>query len=463
MNTATRTAEATLTLPPAPAVASPTAARLAPHAAHASPSAAPNGLHARLVLRALAGMTRGQLRLERADGHAHVLGGSGAARHWHAGTRAPAAREIPETAALRVHRDEFFKKCVLAGDVGFAESYLDGDWESPDLRAVFAWFLVNLDRAPTLSGSAARAFGVNLLRAVNRVGHLLRPNSRRTAARNIREHYDLSNDFFRLWLDDSMMYSGARWDAGAATLEAAQVAKNDALCRRLQLRPEDHVLEIGTGWGGWSLHAAKNYGCRVTTLTISREQHDLAVRRIAAAGLADRIEVRLQDYRELPAGGTRFDKVVSIEMLEAVGHAYLPEWCRVVARVLKPDGLLALQFITCPDHRYDALRSGVDFIQKHIFPGSLLLSVNRLNDQLARAGGFQLHALDDLGQDYARTLRTWSERFEAKIDAVRALGFDERFVRKWRYYLAYCEAAFALRNISVVQTVHTRANNLGLA
>jgi cyclopropane-fatty-acyl-phospholipid synthase len=217
------------------------------------------------------------------------------------------------------------------------------------------------------------------------------------------------------------------------------------------------VLEIGSGWGGWSIQAATTYGCRVTTLTISQQQYDLATARIAEAGVAHLVDVQMCDYRDIT--GT-FDKIVSIEMMEALGHAYLPAYCDVLAARLKPEGLLALQFITCPDERYAELRRGVDFIQKHIFPGSLLLSLNRVNQQLARAGGFMLHHIEDFGQDYARTLRLWHDTFHAKQDAVLALGFDERFLRKWSYYLAYCEAAFAMRNISVVQTLHTRPNNI---
>ncbi len=422
-----------------------------------SARASSGGLYQRLTLRALAQMSSGRLHLELPDGTVHCLGGKQHVQ-WHATTLAPAALAISQVAAIKVLRPAFFEKCVLYGDIGFSEAFMDGDWETPDLAAVIAWFVLNVDRSPSLSGSRAKAFGVNLLRVANRLNHLFRPNSRRTAARNIHEHYDLSNDFFRLWLDPSMMYSCARWERADFTLEQAQRAKNDALCQKLHLTAADHVLEIGTGWGGWSLHAAKNYGCRVTSLTISQEQFDLARQRIAAAGLSDRIEVRLQDYRDIPAG-EQFDKLVSIEMLEAVGHLYLEDWCRVVARALKPDGLMALQFITCADSRYHEIRRGVDFIQKHIFPGSLLLSVNRINDLLASTGGFVLHALDDMSQDYARTLRTWRETFNQRAVDVQSLGFDERFLRKWNYYLAYCEAAFAMRNISVVQTVHTRPNN----
>ena len=407
----------------------------------------------RTVLAAFAGLSQGRLTIDLPDGSTRHFGGAGAAP-------TEVAPGVLDHAFIRVRRPEFFRKCLLNGDIGFAESFIDGDWETPDLTAVVGWFVLNHRDAPTLSGSSrARSLALNVLRAVDRLGHLLRPNNRATARRNIAEHYDLSNDFFALWLDESMMYSAAKWERADATLPEAQLAKNDALCRHLRLQPVDHVLEIGTGWGGWSLHAARKYGCRVTTVTISRQQHDLAVQRIAAAGLADRIEVRLQDYRDITG---RFDNIVSIEMLEAVGHQYLPDFAAACDRLLKPDGLLALQYITVPDHRYEALRTGVDFIQKHIFPGSLLLSVNRLNHLLSAQGGFVLHAFDDFGRDYSRTLRHWRDNFHARLGQVRALGFDDRFIRKWHYYLCYCEAAFALRHISVVHTLHSRANNLSL-
>ena len=378
----------------------------------------------------------------------------------------PGARMLPlgiaPAAAIHVRDEAFFRKCALSGDIGFAESHIDGDWDTPDIAAVIAWVLLNLPAAPTLSGSSrrrAQAWVFNLLRIANRAGHLLRPNSRAIARRNIREHYDLSNDFFRLMLDPTMMYSSALWANADQTLEEAQNEKNEALCRLLHLKPTDRVLEIGCGWGGWSIHAARRSGCRVTAITISERQFSLAWDRVQAAGLSDRVDVQLRDFRDLRG---RFDKVVSIEMMEALGHRYVPEFCRVVSRVLEPQGLLALQFITCPDARYAEFRTGVDFIQKHIFPGSLLLSLNRVNDLLTRAGGFVLHQVSDLGHDYARTLRRWRENLAARDAEVRALGFDDRFLRKWNYYLQYCEAAFAMRNISVVHTLHTRANNLVL-
>ena len=412
---------------------------------------APASFWQRQVLASFAGMTRGHLRIELPDGPTANFGGA-----------TPALAALPTgiagAAAIRVRRPGFFRKCVLAGDIGFAEAFIDGDWDTPDLAAVIAFFILNVDSAPTLSGSRhSRDFALNLLRAANRLGHLLRPNSRAIARRNIREHYDLSNGFFALWLDESMMYSAAKWAQPQFTLADAQREKNDALCRLLRLQPSDHVLEIGTGWGGWALHAASNYGCRVTSVTISQQQYDIARARIASAGLADRVQVELRDYRDLTGV---FDKIVSIEMMEALGHRDLPDFCQALARNLKPEGLVALQFITCPDDRYDQFRRGVDFIQKHVFPGSLLLSLNRVNDQLSRAGGFVLNHVEDFGHDYARTLRTWRENFHRQLDAVRSLGFDERFIRKWHYYLSYCEAAFALRNISVVHTLHTRSNNL---
>jgi len=413
-------------------------------AAGARPAQRPSWWRRR-VLRALEQLTRGRLDLHFPDGQVQVLG-----------------RDLESPAAKIYLRDEeFFSRCGLYGDIGFAEAYLDGQWETPNLTAVIAWFVRNQDLAPTLSGSA-RSGALNLLRIANRLGHLLRPNSRARARRNIGAHYDLSNEFFALFLDPSMMYSAARWTSPELTLEQAQAAKNDLLCQKLRLTSADHVLEIGTGWGGWALHAVQNYGCRVTTVTISQQQYDLARERVAAAGCEGRITVELRDYRDIKQ---QYDKIVSIEMMEAIGHEYLPAFCAAIDRSLRPNGLVALQFITCPDTRYEQLRRGVDFIQKHIFPGSLLLSLHRVGGEMAKAGDFLLHHLEDLGLDYARTLQEWRERFDRIHSDVRRLGFDDRFIRKWHYYLSYCEAAFAYRHISVVHAVFTRPNNpaLGLA
>ena len=404
-----------------------------------NPSPAAGSLARRLVLPELAKLTKGRLVLRLPEGAELTFGDLRA----------------KDGARMDVSDENAFRRIMLAADIGLTEGYMEGEWDSPDLRALIGFFIENIDQTPGMSGSARKALGVGLFRLADRLGHLLRPNDKKTVRRNIAEHYDVSNDFFRLFLDPSMMYSSARWE-GASSLEQAQAAKNEALCRFLQLGPTDHVIEIGTGWGGWALQAVRTYGCRVTTLTISKAQHDLAVERIKAAGLSDRIEVRLEDFRDHRGA---YDKCVSIEMMEALGHRYLPDFCAAVGRLLKPEGIAAFQYITCPDARYEQFRSGVDFIQKHIFPGSLLLSVNRVNGLMTSQGGFQLHRLEEFGPDYARTLDAWCQAFESRLEEVRAMGFDERFIRKWRLYFRYCEAAFAHRNIGVVQAVYVRPNN----
>lgn len=403
-------------------------------------AAAPAGLYERHVLRALARMTAGCLRLELPDGTSRLIGTPGS--------------EI--SATLRVRNQAFFRKVVLFGDVGFGESHVDGDWDTDSVERVIAWAIHNLDNTPALSGSKLRSFSLNVLRAWNRTRHLMRPNSRTIARRNIAEHYDLGNDFYELWLDPTMTYSSALFASADQSLEDAQHAKYEALCQELRLRPDDHVLEIGSGWGGFACHAARHYGCRVTTVTISQRQFEYARGRITREGLADRIDLRLQDYRDIE--GT-FDKVASIEMMEALGDRYLETFFAKVHQVLAPHGLVALQYITVPDSRHAQLRRGVDWVQKHIFPGSLLLSLGRVNEALQRTGDLFLHRLNDLGLDYARTLREWHGAFHERIDDVRALGFDDRFIRQWNYYLQYCEAAFAMRNISVVHATYTRPNN----
>jgi cyclopropane-fatty-acyl-phospholipid synthase len=402
------------------------------------------GLMRKIVLRELARLGKGRLRLRLPEGAWLTLGDAAAA--------GPGA-------LIEIKDEHAFRRIVLSADIGLTEGYIAGEWDSPDLAAVIGFFLENIEDTPNVSGSSRKALALGVLRLADRIGHLLRPNTRTTARRNIAEHYDLSNDFFRLFLDPSMMYSSARWNGGAVTLEEAQREKNEALCRHLRLGPADHLIEIGTGWGGFAMHAVSTRGCRVTSLTISAAQRDLAVERIRAAGLSDRIEVRLEDFRDHRGS---YDKCVSIEMMEALGHRYLPAFCESVGRLLKPRGLAAFQYITCPDARYEQFRKGVDFIQKHIFPGSLLLSVNRVNQLMTEKGGFQLHALDDFGLDYARTLDAWAQAFEANLSRVRALGFNEHFIRKWRLYLRYCEAAFTHRNIGVVQALYTRPNNPAL-
>jgi cyclopropane-fatty-acyl-phospholipid synthase len=403
-------------------------------------SAAPSGLFQRLVLQALEKMTAGCLRLELPDGSARTIGTPGA--------------EI--SASVRIRDDNFFQRCILHGDVGFGESYVEGEWETDSIERVISWAILNVENSPAMSGSKARSLALNVLKLSNRIRHLLRPNSLETARRNISEHYDLGNEFYRLWLDPTMTYSSAYFTAPDQSLEAAQTAKYDALCKKLRLLPGDQVLEIGSGWGGFSCHAVRHYGCRVTTVTISQEQFKYAQERFVREGVADRVTILLEDYRKITG---QFDKVASIEMMEALGDRFLTTYFTKIHEVLKPDGLVGLQYITVPDSRHAELRRGVDWIQKHIFPGSLLLSIGRVNRAINRTGDLSLHGLEDLGLSYARTLRAWFETFNAKLPELRALGFDDRFVRKWNYYLQYCEAAFAMRNISVVQAIYTRPNN----
>jgi cyclopropane-fatty-acyl-phospholipid synthase len=396
-----------------------------------------------LILRGLERMNRGYMEFELPDGRRRTLGNSAESLH----------------ATVRVRNPHFFKRCMLFGDVGFGEGYVEGEWDTPDIERVIAWFLLNTDNSPAQPGSQAKAALINVLRGWNRIQHLVRPNSVNISRRNIAEHYDLGNDFYQLWLDPTMTYSSAIFSSPTQTLEEAQTAKYDVLCRSLCLKPGDHVLEIGCGWGGFSEHAASRYGCRITGVTISQAQFDFATERIRRAGLADRVELQLRDYREITG---RYDKIVSIEMMEALGDKYLETFTARLHALLAPDGIAGLQYITVPDCRHDELKRGVDWIQRHIFPGSLLLSVGRVNEAMNRTGDLFLHGMSDHGISYARTLRLWREAFNSRLDAVRKLGFDERFIRKWNYYLSYCEAAFAMRNISVVQAIYTRPNNLSL-
>jgi cyclopropane-fatty-acyl-phospholipid synthase len=398
------------------------------------------GFYERLILDVFAKMQQGCLRLDLPDGTSRHFGTQG----------------HDFSAHIRVIRPAFFQRCVLFGDVGFGESYVDGDWETDSIERVISWAILNVENTPAMSGSTRKVAALNLLKFYNRLLHLLRPNSLQTARQNIAEHYDLGNDFYRLWLDSSMTYSSAKFSSQTRSLEEAQLAKYEALCQMLRLKETDHLLEIGSGWGGMAEYAVKNYGCRVTTVTISQRQYEYARQRFQREGIAHRIDLRLQDYREISG---QFDKVVSIEMMEAIGDRYLETYFAKINEVTKPDALIALQYITVPDSRHSALRRGVDFIQKHIFPGSLLLSVGRVNRAIRRTGELSLFELNDLGLDYARTLRCWFDSFNARLEEVRSQGFCERFVRKWNYYLQYCESAFAMRNISVVHALYSRPNN----
>jgi cyclopropane-fatty-acyl-phospholipid synthase len=399
-----------------------------------------HSLYESLLLNLLSKMDKGRLNISLPNGGSVSIGnGDG------------------PTANINIKNERFFKRCVLFSDIGFGESYVDGDWDTDNITNVIKWFLVNIENSPGISGSATRVFALGTLKFFNKIYHLRRTNSLSGSQKNISEHYDLHNDFFALFLDPSMTYSSAYFTEESMGLQEAQVEKYDRLCRQLQLKPTDHVLEIGSGWGGNAIHMAKNYGCKVTSITISKEQQKLAQERVAQEGLNDKISVELTDYRVVKG---QFDKIVSIEMLEAVGDEFLDVYFKRCNELLKKDGILAFQVITCPDSRYDELKKGVDWIQKHIFPGSLLPSVARLNQAINNTGDLTLVDLKDLGLHYARTLHIWFDQFNAKLDEVKKLGFDDRFIRKWNYYLNYCEAAFAMRNINVMQMVYARPNNI---
>ena len=357
-------------------------------------------------------------------------------------------------AVLRIHSRAFFRRLILDGDIGFGESFMAGEWTTPDLPGLLRVLADNLasvdDRKIALSW---------LGRSVNRLRHALRRNTERLSRRNIRDHYDLSNDFFRLWLDETMMYSSAVFESPDQSLYDAQMNRIRILIRKARIRPEHHVLEIGSGWGAFAIEAARATGCRVTTITLSTQQLELARQRVREAGLEDRVSVVLCDYRHVKG---QFDRIVSIEMLEAVGHEYFGAFFRACDRLLKPDGLVVLQVITIPDQRYDMYRRATDWTQKHIFPGGVLPSLTALSRAMTRHSRFVVEHLENIGPHYARTLREWRERFLAARDRVRAMGFDDVFLRKWEYYLAYCEAGFAARVINDLHLVLTRPNNASL-
>lgn len=344
---------------------------------------------------------------------------------------------------VRVFDPAFWQAVALSGSVGAGEAYMDGLWDCDDLVGLTRLLLKNRAVLDGMERGLAR------LSAPMRVLlHRLRRNTRAGSRRNIAAHYDLGNDFYQLWLDPSMMYSCAVFERPGMSLHEASIAKLERICRKLALGPADHVLEIGTGWGGFALYAARSRGCRVTTATISRQQYELARERVRAAGLDHLIEVLLCDYRDLCG---RYDKLVSIEMIEAVGAAYLTTYFRQCSRLLKPNGIMLLQAITIADQRYERALKEVDFIQKHIFPGGFLPSVTALAAAMTQASDLKVVQLEDIGPHYAETLAHWRRNFLAALDGVRALGFDERFIRMWLFYLCYCEGGFRERDISAVQ------------
>jgi len=343
----------------------------------------------------------------------------------------------------------FYLRLAAGGSIGAGEAYMDGLWRSSDLVTLLRAVARNRQRMDAMDSGGARLLGL-LLRA----WQATRRNTVAGSRRNIAAHYDLGNDLFELFLSDDLMYSSAIFEHADDTLEAASQRKLERISDKLGLGPGQHVLEIGCGWGGFAIHAARMHGCRVTGVTISREQFACARKRVRAAGLDDRVEIVLRDYRDIQG---RYDRIVSIEMVEAIGPQYLDLYFRRIGELLAPDGAALIQAITIEDGRYAAALRNVDFIGRHIFPGSFIPSVGVLAGAIGRASDLRLVNLEDIGPSYARTLQAWRERFMRRLDDVRGQGYDERFIRMWEYYLAYCEAGFRENALGDVQLLLHRA------
>jgi cyclopropane-fatty-acyl-phospholipid synthase len=399
-----------------------------------------DGLGERAVRARLKGLEHGSLTIVSANDRQHY------------GQR---TQRCPLDVTVQVHNPRFWSELAFGGSIGAGEAYMRGFWSASDLTALVRIMLQNRSVLDGMETGLAR-----LTTPMQKLLHWFNRNTRDGSQRNIAAHYDLGNDFFQLFLDSSLMYSSAIFPHPQASLFEAQITRLDRVCHKLQLKPGDHLLEIGTGWGGMAIHAARNYGCRVTTTTISRQQYDLARERVAAADLGDHITVLLEDYRDLTG---EFDKLVSIEMIEAVGHQYYDHYFRQCSKLLKEDGIMLLQAITIADQRYDAARKSVDFIQRHIFPGSTIPSVTAMLDSITRASDLKLVDLDDIGPHYATTLRHWRENFFRNIEAIRALGYSEAFLRMWEFYLCYCEGGFEERALGDVHMLLVKPGYRGVA
>jgi cyclopropane-fatty-acyl-phospholipid synthase len=356
--------------------------------------------------------------------------------------------DLPLTVQLTIHDPRFYYDIAFGGAVGAGESYIHGYWSCDELTTLVRILVKNRDVLLDMDSGTAR-----LTRPLQKMFHRFNRNTRSGSRRNISAHYDLGNEFYALWLDQRMMYSSAIFEHADMSLEAASVAKLDRICRKLNLSPDDHVLEIGTGWGGFAIYAAENYGCRVTSTTISKQQYDYAQDAIAKAGLDDRITLLQSDYRDLDG---QYDKLVSIEMIEAVGHEFHDTYFRKCCDLIKKDGLMLLQAITIADQHYERAKNTVDFIKRYIFPGGCLTSVTAMSDTLTRVTDMRIVNLEDIGPHYATTLRHWHDRFFGKLDDVRDMGFSEEFIRMWQYYLCYCQGGFMEGAIGNVQMLMMR-------
>jgi len=354
-------------------------------------------------------------------------------------------RNSPDRASITISSYGFFKDAVLGGDVGLGEAYMKGYWDTEDIPSLFSLLIKN--RQVLSNGNMATAW---LMRQKDRLLHLFRANTPVGSRRNIGEHYDLSNDFFRTFLDPTMLYSCGLYESDQDTCEDAQHHKIQTIIEKANIQPSDHVLEIGCGWGGFAMEAVQKTGCHVTGITVSEKQYQLARERVRQAGLQDKITILLEDYRDVTG---LFDKIVSIEMLEAVGHRYLGTFFKTCDKLLKPAGRMVIQVITIPDQSYESYRRKTDWIQKYIFPGGHLPSVTALAEVMTRKTSLLIDNLEDIGTNYARTLHDWREKFVCNVDRIGALGFDDVFRRKWIYYLAMCEAGFRERAIGDIQVV----------
>jgi cyclopropane-fatty-acyl-phospholipid synthase len=384
----------------------------------------------RILLRKLQQLRHGQLLLMD-DGETHAFGARNVA--------------LPEPVVVHVHDTRFYGEVAFGGSIGAGEAFMQGYWTTSQLVDLVRLMILNEGVLDGVDGGAAV-----VTRPLQRTLHALRRNTRAGSRRNISAHYDLGDDFFASFLDATMMYSSAVFRDAQTTLEQAQHQRLEAICRRLELRPGHRVVEIGSGWGGFAMHAARYHGCNVTTTTISQRQYEYTRRRAVAEGVADRVQVLNVDYRELEG---RYDRLVSIEMIEAVGRQYYDTFFARCASLLEPEGVMFLQAITIADQRYERAARSVDFIQRFIFPGSCIPSIAALSAAIARSGDLRIVHLQDIGPHYARTLREWRRNFHANAARIRALGHDAAFMRMWEYYLCYCEGGFLERSIGNAQIV----------
>jgi len=366
------------------------------------------------------------------------------------GSKSFGKKNLPADISARivVHDPSVYRDIAFGGSIGAAEAYMLGKWTSPNLVDLVRLMSINIDFLNFMDDSKPLVY-----RLFDKACHWFNRNTTSKARENISAHYDLSNEFFALFLDPEMMYSSAMFPRKEVGLNEAAVYKLDVICQKLDLQASDHLLEIGTGWGGMAIHAAKNYGCRVTTTTISKEQYEAACQRVIEAGLEDLVTVIFEDYRNLEGS---YDKLVSIEMVEAVGHEFYKQYFGGCASLLKPDGLMLIQAITVPDQRYRYARNSVDFIQRYIFPGGSLPGHEIVMSSIRKHTDMQMIGMEEMGEDYARTLEVWRQRFLSRLDEVRALGFDDVFIRMWDFYLCYCQGAFEERVIGTSQFLFAR-------